>query len=331
LKYELFSHAIPIKQNLRCGDYCHSNYFGNENILLLTCSDGVGNHPQHHLAAETACLTFAETFGQTKGNIEGRIKEAVNSANNSVIKATNGANATFMALVWELSKQEVCFISIGDSAIFKVENEKIVKLTEDDSTTIILTQNGKIISNNGMPITKSSITQYLGKKTDLEYSVSKEIFMPGDSMILATDGIHQNGIISDEIINIINSANCDSKLREYATCCANTNHDDATIMLLVNKDCSIEQRNIIIDLTLSQKDYKSTKIPEHLVQTVLFEELEKLAKNGNTAQVENYLRYFISYTILPKQDFIIHLLDFLGQNLNPTILALSKKLLMKVQ
>ena len=188
-----------------------------ETNLFAVC-DGMGGHNAGEVASKMA-IEALEAFIQKShrekeitwpygldvnlsfdGN---RLKTAVKLANKKVFKAADnredytGMGTTMVALL--VSENVFTVGSAGDSRCYLFRDGVLKQLTKDDSWVSAAWAEG-ILNTEEIerhPL-KNVITKAVGAKDTIEIDVLEEKFVPGDVVLLCSDGLHS--MINDEAI-----------------------------------------------------------------------------------------------------------------------------------
>lgn len=186
--------------------------------LTAVLADGMGGHAGGARASKLACTHFLDTFvGTLGGEIPGALQGALDKANAALAlevdanPALAGMGCTIVGAAFDA--QGVQWVSVGDSPLFLVRGEEIVVLNEDHSLAPEidrLAEAGKItweaaLSDPRRHFLRSALTG--GEIELIDRSVRPLALMPGDIVVLASDGIHT---LSHEEIHGVALAHADA-------------------------------------------------------------------------------------------------------------------------
>ena len=117
---------------------CHIPENGdNEREVLLVLADGMGGHFGGAEASETAVSSFINHYEHANGDSATRLRECLDVANQSVRERAERANrfedmgCTLVGCL--ISGDSVYWVSVGDSPLWLLENDALVRLNEDHS------------------------------------------------------------------------------------------------------------------------------------------------------------------------------------------------------
>jgi serine/threonine protein phosphatase PrpC len=173
-----------------------------EQAALLVVIDGMGGHSDGSRAADTALKSLLESFRQTSLPMFdplGFLHMALSRAHDEVAKLGNGQTidtrpraTTAICLVQEGA---AFWAHIGDSRVYHLRHGKIVQRTRDHSRVELLLREGKITEEE-LPThpMRNFVECCLGGDPAIpEMTVSgRNVLLPGDVLLLCTDGIWAN-------------------------------------------------------------------------------------------------------------------------------------------
>jgi protein phosphatase len=198
---------------------------GNEDSVLanpeqnlFVVADGMGGHAAGEVASKLAVEAINEFVCLTSGDQEitwpfgleenvsydgNRLKTAIRYANRKVLEATKERKdcegmATTVAAV--LLDGDVANIAhVGDSRIYRYRDGELSLLTSDHSWVNEQIQSGVISADQARthPL-RNVVTRALGGKADLQVDLTPSSMLPGDVLLLCSDGL--TTMVSDEDI-----------------------------------------------------------------------------------------------------------------------------------
>jgi protein phosphatase len=186
---------------------------------LYAVCDGMGGHNAGEVASRMAIETLhafiAKSHGEEKDitwpyglepNLSfeaNRLKTAIKLANKRVFKAADnredytGMGTTLVAAL--VNDGTLTVGNAGDSRCYLVRDGKLRQVTRDDSWVSAAWAEG-ILSHDEIdrhPL-RNVITKAVGAKDNIDLETSEEKLLPGDVVLLCSDGLH--GMITDEQI-----------------------------------------------------------------------------------------------------------------------------------
>ncbi|WP_322820555.1 PP2C family serine/threonine-protein phosphatase [Chloroflexus sp.] len=173
----------------------------DQGSLLVVC-DGMGGHLAGEVASRLAVETIITSFRADNDPAEG-LRQALISANQRVYHEGRGTMGTtaVAAFFWH---NMLYVANVGDSRAYLVREGLIRQLTNDHSligdqvAAGLLTPEQARTSN-----IRNIITRAIGHQSQVEVDIFREPLLPGDTVVLSTDGMH--GLLSDEEIAAIAS------------------------------------------------------------------------------------------------------------------------------
>jgi protein phosphatase len=170
--------------------------------LFVVC-DGMGGHKAGEVASQVATevivnfvkrsisdpdLTWPCGFDPERSLDANRLTTAIKLANRTVFGKSvssedfSGMGTTVVALLLAPGRPEVTYGHVGDSRLYLVRGDTITQLTRDDSWA-------SLASGSDAPVMKNVLTKALGAHEDVDFDVVDKELVPGDVMVLCSDGL----------------------------------------------------------------------------------------------------------------------------------------------
>lgn len=182
---------------------------------LFIVADGMGGHTGGKLASSLAVETVIDAYSNSTGNnLADVLKHSIETANERIFKKAAGSTeynrmgTTFVSLL--LKDNEGIIGHVGDSRIYKIENNSITQLTEDHTKVNEMLREGILTPQEAENYpNKSVLARALGVTEKVKVDIIKDIVLkPGQIFILCTDGLAK--VSSEEILNIISGNSIDN-------------------------------------------------------------------------------------------------------------------------
>ena len=185
----------------------------NQDLPRFIIADGMGGHKGGEVASSDAINIINKIFIENKEilinekNIKDVIHKSIEKANKDIYKKSlefkeyiAKTNSSTHAFIF----QDHVFIGhVGDSRIYKIENEDIAQITEDHSLVNELIKKGEITKEEAYNHPqKNMITRAVGTSYDLEIDLEEFKYKKDDKILLCTDGVF-NMLHDFEILEII--------------------------------------------------------------------------------------------------------------------------------
>ncbi|MBA3493154.1 MAG: SUMF1/EgtB/PvdO family nonheme iron enzyme [Gammaproteobacteria bacterium] len=212
---------------------------------VLIVADGMGGHAAGHLASNLAVQTFNRhvTTHYAEGDIPALLHEGIAHANKVIgdtakeMSALQGMGCTLVSVV--LSGSHLYYVSVGDSHIYLLRNQKLKKANADHSYGGFLDRMAAL----GQPVepepgsTRNMLLSALTGEDIFEIDCPGEPLelLPGDKVILATDGL--DTLAEDQIAALGAEASTANSLVEgllKAADNAKAKHQDNTTVLAIH-------------------------------------------------------------------------------------------------
>jgi serine/threonine protein phosphatase PrpC len=197
---------------------------------LFVVADGMGGHNAGEVASHLAVKTIVEFVlesaagadltwpfpYETRHSVDAnRLLTAVRLANRRVYDqgcgdaALEGMGTTVVAVL--VNGDQAALIGVGDSRIYRFRNGQLEQLTTDDtwlSAVIGVADDERTNSNHPL---KHVLTSVVGTREDLRPDAREEHLLPGDRLILCSDGIHGR-LDADAISEIVRAGGTPDQL-----------------------------------------------------------------------------------------------------------------------
>jgi len=203
-------------------------YLRRGDSILAVVMDGMGGHSQGEIAAEIGLETMLKAFADSPipvANPQQFLVDIVLAAHEDVIRTGQGMDIDLMprstAAVCLIQDTTMYWVHVGDSRLYHIRDEMVVKRTRDHTHVETLLQQGVITESqvNTHPM-RNYVDSCLGGEIDIHMmSESGAIEVDTDDVILiCSDGIwtafQDNAIAKylsnpDEAIEPLTKALCD--------------------------------------------------------------------------------------------------------------------------
>jgi protein phosphatase len=223
----------------------NEDYFTNKKIsndeYIFVVADGMGGHQAGDVASKLGTLTFIESYQEyrEKGKtIAKSMVEALRKANSTILEKSKsdlkkrGMGTTFSAIV--IANLEGYIVHIGDSRIYLIRNDELLRLTKDHTFVEKMIEEGKLTESEARDHPQKNIL-YMSLGAHENYTPEiRETFkvLEGDIFIMCSDGL--NNMVEDEIIKEYSLANSTKKTVDKLIELANKNGgtDNITVQII---------------------------------------------------------------------------------------------------
>ena len=189
------------KENLNEKNSIYLNSYSKENIQVYAVCDGMGGEELGEIASYIAVETLFKYHNEVfkfcnKSNIKQSIEEYIDDANERICEVADKLNknciGTTLALI-VIYRDYMYVYNLGDSRIFFISSDEIIKLSKDHTKAQMLYESGLInIYELENSHSRHVLTQHLGIfKNDRKLSPSKTLFRlnKGDKFLICSDGV----------------------------------------------------------------------------------------------------------------------------------------------
>ena len=214
--------------------------------ILSVVADGMGGLEKGADASKIAVHSFINAY-KTKRKDEGipdTLKRSAISANKAVYKFSTDeglsgkTGSTLVALVQ--CNNEVYWLSVGDSRIYQISNNKLKQLSTDhnyENDLMKLVERGELsledVRNNSQ---KAALTSYIGSESIAKIDQNTQPVIPSskDVFMLASDGLYAR-LTDEEITSIVLSDQKNEAAKKLIKCKLEKklkNQDNLTVSLV---------------------------------------------------------------------------------------------------
>jgi serine/threonine protein phosphatase PrpC len=172
---------------------------------LFVLADGVGGHDRGEVASRTAVETLLEAFPRAAASETpvSLLTRLVQSANTRVVEAglAAGAGRSRMAttLVACLLRHDRAAVAhVGDSRCYRIRGAKAMQITRDHTVTNEQIKLGILSPGEAAEAsTRHLLSRSLGNELFVNVEMSEHQLLPGDLLVLCSDGMHNSVAASD--------------------------------------------------------------------------------------------------------------------------------------
>jgi len=193
------------------------NVLVDRELGLWIVADGMGGHNSGEVASDLAAKTILDYARKMMGGSKSMVPDGrpeltprgrqleffVRAANTLIYEKGRafpkdaGMGTTVVAALADLKSMTVAHV--GDSRVYLFRNGSLQQLTEDHSLVGEQVKRGQITSDEAARSHLQNIlTRALGAEQDVIVDVAEHPLLPGDVVLLATDGLSK--MVSDEEI-----------------------------------------------------------------------------------------------------------------------------------
>lgn len=221
-----------------------SYYIPGEAKNLFILADGMGGHLAGETASQMAIEIISNYFStseiRTQEDILSTIEESIKQANEAIYQKSLDDDeyrgmGTTLSVVY-IFEDFLFYANIGDSRIYRIDNENIEQITSDDSFVNYLVQIGEINEEEALHHPKRNVlTRALGTSTTIGVQVEKISFENQKKYLLCSDGL-TNMLNDQKILDIINENNLeDAKEKLVKEALLNGGIDNITLIIIDNE------------------------------------------------------------------------------------------------
>ncbi len=300
---------------VRCGDFWGFREFDNGRFSVGCVSDGVSGAAKDWFASQLTVETFFATFTSSdKLPVEDRLTAGVEAADKRVRQSLESGErrmlATFIAVVWDHEKNNLSWISCGDSRLYCIKSDKLVQLSVDDSKTIIARgRDGKLLVASGALITGNGLTVAIGALDTIPGVETRE--SEGiRAVLLATDGYYGCPSFNEaKVVEMCNAYSLAKTFKKHETIVHDEQHDDATVLVLRDPAISDAETTRMQEVIASDRDYRAVGLSLYIAIRVILNEVIRCLDGKNINRAIEFLDYTEKYEIDPGKTALVNLAD----------------------
>jgi len=307
-RFETEHYSLAERGKGRCGD--HVVVRVADPYVVLAVSDGVGSRPCDWLASQTTCNELVEHFVSGNTSMPERLRHSVESAHRIVQSQSGdctGMLATLVVAVWKTGDDHAHIVSVGDSRIYLASATAIAQVSTDDSSAEVYKRFGKPHIVAGAAVTFPVITKAIGQLQPLSIEVEEIPFAPGESIILATDGMYHASSFEARLLTAVRTSSLADGISHLFRLCADEFADDATIAIVRRND--VPERETYRRVIESSGDYQLHQMFGHVTCSTLVGMLHETLVQNDLEKSLSYIRYAEKYDLRLSKSDLIRLLD----------------------
>lgn len=228
------------------------NFTAVPELGLFVLSDGMGGEAHGEVASGLAieairdhCAEWARTpdmalFGETIPNLPARanrLASAVRLANRAIYESAQkhpsqkGMGATVVC-IW-LDEEQMSVAHVGDSRLYRMRQGQLEQITQDHSLVAEQVRRGILTQQQADSSQMQSVLiRALGIDSDVEVDAEEHPVLPGDTLVLCSDGL--NRMVSDpDIGSILNTSLSSKEAVDRLIDLANENGGEDNVTVIV--------------------------------------------------------------------------------------------------
>jgi protein phosphatase len=207
--------------------------------LLFAVADGMGGHAAGSVASSLIVEQLAGFDSEIEpGHELETLREAVENANHSVFRAAEkdrtlrGMGSTLVAAL--ILGKDYIAANVGDSRMYQYHNKALNTVTTDHSLVEQLVLAGAISKEEArVHPQRNIITRAMGVSPDVDVDLFERLWVPGDILMLCSDGLH-GAVEEEDIISVLSSGRSLDSMCDVLTQLAldNGGTDNITVILI---------------------------------------------------------------------------------------------------
>jgi protein phosphatase len=178
----------------------------DDGLGLYAIADGMGGHAAGEVASKIAIDALADTVrgngtdGESAEAVGEQLVRAVNEGNRRICESVlarqewRGMGTTLVAI--RVVGSRAVIGHVGDSRAYRVRGGRLERLTSDHSWVAEQVKLGLLSDEEASrhPM-RNIVTRALGNRSDVEVELAEEALLPGDTLLLCSDGL--NSMLDD--------------------------------------------------------------------------------------------------------------------------------------
>jgi protein phosphatase len=210
---------------------------------LFAVADGVGGHEKGEVASRTAIETLLEGFREANRGepLSGLLEKLVRRANTRVLDAGMNSGMATTLVACALRYDRAVIAHVGDSRCYLVRGKTAKPLTRDHTVASEHARLG-LLSDDEMAEaeTRHILSRSLGTGLFVNVEISDQQVLPGDVLLLCSDGLH-GALSADEIAGVVSETADVERAARRLVALANENDGSDNVTAQVVRVQSVER------------------------------------------------------------------------------------------
>ena len=237
----------------------------NNKFIIACAIDGVGGYSGGEVAAALAKETILEYFSKSESDIISMMQESLLLANERIhaekqkVKQHESMACVLTLAVIDIENNEFYYAHVGDTRLYLLRDNSLVKLTKDQSFVGFLEDTGRLTEDEAMSHPKrNEINKALGFGGELEkgsdyFETGHSPFLPGDMLLLCSDGLTDMVNRQDITTILINGNSLEEKARQLIDAANKNGGKDNITAVLVKNDKSPQKLQATMPAAIQKK------------------------------------------------------------------------------
>lgn len=188
------------------------------NFIVAALADGIGGMNNGAEAAAIAIGSLITSVAQQarsgSNHSHDWLQAAVVAANASVVTTFGGKGGTTLVAVVVRPGRPVCWLSVGDSRVYRATGRELTQISVDDTIA------GQLGKNAIAGSEQSMLLQFIGMTDALVPHIGEFNLAGVDALLLTSDGVHflasTPGLMGQIVKNAVDAAVCVKRLSELS-------------------------------------------------------------------------------------------------------------------
>jgi serine/threonine protein phosphatase PrpC len=210
---------------------------------LFVLADGVGGHEKGEVASRTAVETLLDGFREAPRAqpLSGLLQSLVRKANTRVLDASLNSGMATTLVACALRYDRAVIAHVGDSRCYLIRQKAATLLTRDHT---IANEHARLGLMSSEDVAEAETRHILSRSLGSELSVSAEVsdhqVVPGDVLVLCSDGLH-GSLSSQEIAGLVSETADSERAARRLVALANEKDGSDNVTALVVRVQNVER------------------------------------------------------------------------------------------
>lgn len=294
------------------GDCC--KWLEHGHVVVLALADGVGSCASDSRASKTTCILFIDKCSNVLSEGLALDEQTLFRICKEIdpVLAVDDDMACFCAVVWRTDENKVTWLHVGDTRIYKYSKAKgLIQMTQDDHGKAVNVKiGGKLYTDHGAVVSATPIDNAIGDR-NCNYHTGVFDFLPGESIVLCSDGMYNSSTFSKDVETLLNEADMTSGAKRITT-----TDDDDNSLVIVRRDKSVADTVTLRELMENFEQHQADMPFNALIDRFANELETQLNSNFEVNEIAKMVAFMKAHQLYPDRTRIERIFGIAVKKLN---------------